>query len=134
MTNETHDRERDDELHGLLTRSGTPLVPDGMDERILAAYRRRVGLARPWWHRLLTGSVRVPLPVAVAVVTLLIVSTALALRPAPAPTAGTPAPSELIQAARRTEPPVVTRTSLAGFRPVAEVTATVFRDAGERRP
>ena len=35
----------------------------------------------PWWSRLFTASVRVPLPVAVGVLMLLIVTAALALRP-----------------------------------------------------
>jgi hypothetical protein len=129
-----HDEERDEGLHGLLAQSGAPLVPEGMDERMLAAYRRQVGLARPWWRSFLTASVRVPLPVALAVVMLLIVSTALALRPAPtAPTAGPSPSSEPVQAARHAEAPVVTGTSLAGFQPVAEVTATVVRGT-EIRP
>jgi hypothetical protein len=107
-------------------------VPDGLDDRVLAAYRREVGPAQPWWRRFLTASVRVPLPVAVGLVLLLLVTAALARRPAaPAPTAGTAAPPEPVQAVRNTEAPVVTPTSLAGFQPVAEVTATVVTDVAQ---
>ena len=125
--------ERDEELQRLLARWSASPVRDGMDSRILAAYRRQTGGAEPWWKRLLTASVRVPLPVAVGVLLLLIVTAALARRPAPpAPTAGTTAPSDPVQAVR-TEAPVVTPTSLAGFQPVAEVTATVVTDVKDTR-
>jgi hypothetical protein len=125
--------ERDEELQRLLARWSASPVPDGMDGRVLAAYRRETGGAAPWWKRLLTASVRVPLPVAVGVLLLLIVTAVLARRPAPAPTAGTAAPSEPVQAVRHPEVPVVTPTSLAGFQPVAEVTATVVTNATETR-
>jgi hypothetical protein len=125
--------ERDEELQRLLARWSASPVPDGMDDRVLAAYRRQTGGGQPWWKRLLTASVRVPLPVAVGVLLLLIVTAALARRPAPpAPTAGTTAPSDPVQAVR-TEAPVVTPTSLAGFQPVAEVTATVVTDVTDTR-
>jgi hypothetical protein len=121
--------ERDEELQRLLARWSASALPDGMDDRVLAAYRRQAGGGQPWWKRLVTASVRVPLPVAVGVLLLLIVTAALARRPAPpAPTAGTAAPSERVQAVRNAEAPVVTPTSLAGFQPVAEVTATVVTD------
>ncbi len=55
-----------------------------------------------------------------------------AARPAP-PTAGTTGPSEPVQAAQHVDPPVVTRTSLAGFEPVPEVTATVLAETKETR-
>jgi len=135
MTRDELDPERDDELHRLLDRWSAPVVPDGMDERVLAAYRRQTGGGEPWWSRLFTASVRVPLPVAVGVLMLLIVTAALALRPPVAPpTAGTTGPSEPVQAARRADMPVVSRTSLAGFQPVDEVTATVVTDKTESRP
>jgi uncharacterized membrane protein YdfJ with MMPL/SSD domain len=126
--------ERDEELQRLLSRWSASPLPDGMDDRVLAAYRRQTGGEQPWWERFFTTSVRVPLPVAVLVLLLLIVSAALARRPAPpAPTAGTAAPSEPVQAARNGEAPVVTPTSLAGFQPVVEVTATVVTDVTEAR-
>ena len=134
MTRDEQDPERDDELHRLLLRWSAPVVPEGLDDRVLAAYRRDVGAREAWWSRLFTASVRVPLPVAVGVLMLLIVTVALALRPANAPpTAGTTGPSEPVQAARYVDVPVVSRTSLAGFKPVTEVTATVVTDRSERR-
>jgi hypothetical protein len=134
MTRDERDPERDDDLHQLLARWSAPVVPEGMDERMLLAYRRQAGTGEPWWSRLFTASVRVPLPVAVGVLMLLLVTAALALRPAvPPPTAGTGGPSGPVQAARHVDVPVVSRTSLAGFQPVNEVTATVVTDPAERR-
>jgi hypothetical protein len=134
MTRDERDPERDDELHRLLERWSAPVVPDGMDERVLQAVRRQAGAGRePWWSRLFTASVRVPVPVALGVLMLLIVTAALALRPdgSPPTAAG---PSEPVRAARRGDVPVVSRTSLAGFQPVSEVTATVVTDQAETRP
>ena len=133
MTRDERDPERDDELHRLLDRWSAPVVPDGMDERVLQAFRRQAGTGRePWWSRLFTASVRVPVPVALGVLMLLIVTAALALRPvAPPPTAA--GPLEPVQAARRGDVPVVSRTSLAGFQPVTEVTATVVTERSETR-
>ena len=134
MTREVGDIERDEELGKLLARWSAPIVPDGMDERMLAAYRRQAGTAEPWWARLFTASVRIPLPVAVGLLMLFIVTAALALRPAPAPsTAGSAGPSEPVRAAQHVDSPVVTRTSLAGFEPVPEVTATVLAVPKETR-
>lgn len=133
MTRDERDPERDDELHRLLQRWSAPVAPEGMDERVLAAYRRQAG-REPWWSRLFTASVRVPVPVAVGILMLLIVTAALALRPVAAPSsAGTTGPSEPVQAARHADVPVVSRTSLAGFQPVTEVTATVVTDQVETR-
>ena len=135
MTRDEREPERDEELHRVLERWSAPAAPDGMDERVLQAFRRQAGAGRePWWSRLFTASVRVPLPVAVGVLMLLLVTAALALRPVPpAPTAGTGGPSEPVQAARRGDVPVVSRTSLAGFQPVSEVTATVVTERPETR-
>jgi hypothetical protein len=134
MTRDERDPERDDELHRLLARWSAPVVPEGMDERVLAAYRRQAGAGEPWWSRLFTASVRVPLPVAVGMLMLLLVTAALALRPStPPPTAGAGGPSDPVQAARHVDVPVVSRTSLAGFQPVSEVTATVVTDPSETR-
>ena len=128
------DADRDLELERLLARWSAPVVPEGMDERVLAAYRGQVLPAEPWWSRLFTATVHIPLPVAVGLLMLLIVTAALALRPvASPPTAGTAGPSQPVQAARQTGSPVVTRTSLAGFQPVAEVTATVVQTQEKRQ-
>jgi hypothetical protein len=118
----------DDALARLLRRWGPPALPGDLDARVLAAYRTRT---QPWWRRFLAAEVRVPLPMAALLTLLLIVSTVLALRPAPAGgSAATPATPEPVQAARRQDPPVVTRTSLAGFEPVEEMQVTVVQEAG----
>ena len=133
MTRDDVEPERDEELGRLLQRWSAPVVPLGMDERVLAAWRREIG-REPWWSRLFTASVRVPVPVAVGVLMLLLVTLALALRPVNAPpTAGTAGPTAPVQAARQADVPVVSRTSLAGFQPVTEVTATVVTDRGGTR-
>ena len=133
MTREDLDTERDEELSRLLQRWSAPVVPSGMDDRVLAAWRREVG-REPWWSRLFTASVRVPVPVAVGVLMLLLVTLALALRPVSAPpTAGTAGPAAPVQAARQADVPVVSRTNLAGFQPVSEVTATVVTDQSGTR-
>lgn len=132
MTQDERDGEqelaRDEELRRVLARWSASPLPEGIDGRMLAAYRRQTG-GQPWWQRFFTASVRVPLPVAVGVLLLLIATAALARRPASVaqPTAGT-GPSEPVQAVRNAEAPVVTGTSLAGFQPVSEVTATVVTD------
>ena len=131
MTRDELDTDRDEELSQLLRRWSAPVVPEGLDERVLAAYRRQAR-REPWWSRLFTASIRVPVPVAVGILMLLIISAALAFRPVGAPpTAGTTGPSEPVQAARHGDVPVVSRTSLAGFQPVTEVTATVVTDQQE---
>jgi hypothetical protein len=127
MTDERESR-RDAELHELLRKWEPPVVPDGMDERMLAAYRRQTGTAEPFWQRWFTSSIRVPVPVALVVTLLLIFTAALAMRPAsPPPTAVAPDAAGPVRAAQRATP-VVTGTSLTGFLPVTEVTATVVQE------
>ena len=102
-----------------------------MDDRVMAAFRKQAGTrepAVPFWQRLFTTSIPVPVPVALAVVLLLVFTVALAMRPSsPPPTAGTPSTSGPVQAARRTVP-VETGSSLAGFQPVTEITASVVEE------
>jgi hypothetical protein len=120
--------ERDERLARLLRCWGPPAVPEGLDERVLAAYRRRT---LPLWRRLLKAEVRVPLPVAAAVLLLLVLSAVFALRPAPAGgTAAAPASASSgpVQTARRPDPAVVSRTSFVGFEPVDEMQATVVTE------
>jgi hypothetical protein len=73
--------------------------------------------------------VRVPLPLAAAVLLMLRASAVLALRrPAPGGTAAQPASGAAVQSARGAEPALVTRTSLAGFRPVEEIEVSVVKE------
>ena len=126
----TDEREtmRDEKLQGLLRKWEAPVVPDGLDERVMKAYRRQAGTAEPFWRRWFTSSIRVPVPVALVVALFLIFTAALALRPeSPPPTAVTPDTSGPVRAAQRAVP-VVTGTSLAGFQPVSEVTASVVQE------
>lgn len=126
----TDEREtmRDEKLQGLLRKWEAPVVPDGMDERVMAAYRRESGTAEPFWKRWFATSIRVPVPVALVVALLLIFTAALAMRPvSPPPTAVTPDTSGPVRSAQRAVP-VVTGTSLAGFQPVTEITASVVQE------
>jgi hypothetical protein len=124
--------ERDEALSRLLTQWTPPSVPESLDERVLASYRRQVSRA-PFWRRLFTTSIRVPLPVAVAALILLLLSAAALLRN-PASRPEEPQLSRAAGGARTAsvgDQPVVTRTSLAGFQPVAEMNVTVV--AGDSR-
>ena len=134
MRPEVGDVERDEPLEKLLARWSAPQVPEAMDERVLGAYRLWAGTTAPWWRRLFTASVRVPLPVAVGILMLFVVTAALALRTAPPPaTAGAVGTSRPVQEAR-SDAPVVTETSLVGFQPVSAVTAAVMPGRQEARP
>ena len=62
MTRDERDPERGDELSRLLQRWSAPVVPDGIDERMLAAYRRQTGTGEPWWSRLFTTACACPCP------------------------------------------------------------------------
>jgi len=110
---------RDEDLRDLLRQWDAPALPDGLDERMLARYRRR---HVAWWRR--PVPVRFSLPVAASV--LLVAAGAILAgrsRPAAPETASAPAsPPAPVVAQVETAP---ARTSLAGFRPMAEVTATV---------
>ena len=122
--------QKDDALSNVLRQWEPPVVPAGLDDRVLAAYRREN--ARPagsLWRRFRTAEVRIPLPVAAMVVLLLVLSGVIALRRPPAGGTATAPPSAPVQAARATVPAVVTQTSLSGFRPVDDVQITVV---GER--
>jgi hypothetical protein len=100
---------------------------DGMDERILAAHRRAT---RPVWRRFFTASIRVPVPVAVALALAFVLAAILGLRSSRlAPGMASPTTAAPVQAAQAAEPPLVTRTSLAGFQPASEVRASVVSEA-----
>jgi hypothetical protein len=124
MTGPDEPGENDPELDRLLMRWTAPVVPEGMDERILRARRRHFGGRA--WRRFLSSSIRVPLPVAVALALIFALTAMLALRPArPLPSAAAPQGPAPAQAAQAAESPLVTGTSLAGFQPEPELRATV---------
>jgi hypothetical protein len=148
MTDDEKDNARDEGLGRLLKEWSPPPVPKALDDRVLAAYRKEFKLT-PWrrlfgrrtsaegsraqgmgnLQGLLTVSVRVPLPVLLMATVLFLFAVAYALRPTPpSPTAVAPLENQAAPLMARGEPPVVTSTSLAGFRPVSEVTATVVSE------
>jgi hypothetical protein len=117
--------ESDPTLRSVLREWSIPGISGELDSRILDDYRHTVR-REPLWRRFFSASVHVPLPVAVAVLMLLFVAGALTLR---RPTVVKTVPSGYSDAdmyhAAHSEPPVVTRTSLAGFQPVSVVNVTV---------
>ena len=133
MPDKTNETERDETLSRLLAQWTPPSVPEALDARVLASYRRRVAHA-PFWRRLLSTSIRVPLPVAVAALILLLLAAAVALRRPSANRLDEPqlaGATAATRTARTSDQPLVTRTSLAGFEPVAEMNVTVVQ--GDRK-
>ncbi len=133
MPDKTNETERDETLSRLLAQWTPPSVPEALDARVLASYRRRVAHA-PFWRRLLSTSIRVPLPVAVAALILLLLAAAVALRRPSANRLDEPqlaGATAATRTARSADQPLVTRTSLAGFEPVAEMNVTVVQ--GDRK-
>ena len=136
MTRDERDPERDEELappaRAVERPRGAGRAWTSACSPPIAARREA---AEPWWSRLFTASVRVPLPVAVGVLMLLIVTAALALRPdaGAAHRGDDRAVGARPGGAPRPTPRSSPRTSLAGFQPVTEVTATVVTDQAETR-
>ncbi len=110
---------RDEELCGLLRRWDAPALPDGLDERMLARYRQR---HVAWWRR--PVPFRFSLPIAASVF-LVAAGAILAGRSRPPASQSASAPASPVVPAPAHAEAAPARTSLAGFRPMAEVTATV---------
>ncbi|HET9314804.1 MAG TPA: hypothetical protein VFQ51_04405 [Vicinamibacteria bacterium] len=113
--------EPDDALRDVLERWEADEMPAGAQERMLARYRRA---QVPWWRRLSAAPLRIALPVAVSL--LLVVGAAvLTLRSASEreeQQGAVAAPSTVAASAP------APRSSLAGFQPMDEVTATVVTE------
>jgi hypothetical protein len=109
----------DEDLRDLLGQWDAPALPDGLDERMLARYRRR---HRPWWRR--PVSVHFSLPFAASVL-LVAAGAILAGRSRPPASEGSSTPASPLAPPPAHAAAAPARTSLAGFRPMAEVTATV---------
>jgi len=110
---------RDEDLRDLLRQWDAPALPDGLDERMLARYRRRHSA---WWRR--PVSVHFSLPFAASVL-LVAAGAILAGRSRHPASEGSSAPAAPVAPAVAHAVAAPARTSLAGFRPMAEVTATV---------
>jgi hypothetical protein len=109
---------RDEDLRDLLRQWDAPALPDGLDERMLARYR---GRHLAWWRR--PVSVHFSLPF--AAVLLGAAGAMLAGRSRHAVSEGSAAPTSSVAPAAAQAGAAPARTTLAGFRPMAEVTATV---------
>lgn len=96
------ENDNDPKLTALLRDWQAPRTPRSLDERVL-------GLRKPRWAFLITGSIQVPAPVGLAIiVVLLVMGIALLKR---RPETGSAAPS----------------VSLSDFRPVRDVNVRVIR-------
>ena len=74
--------EEERALKHLLEQWQAPAAPSALEQRVLAAYRARFDNAPvPFWKRLLTTSIRVPLPAAVSFAALLLLALWGAARP-----------------------------------------------------
>jgi hypothetical protein len=134
MPEVTNEPQRDESLSRLLEQWEPPCVPESLDERVLASYRRQVGGA-PLWRRLFSTSIRVPLPVAVATLLLLLLAAAAVFLQTPSTRPEEPQQAVIAggtRTAMSADQPVVTRTSLAGFQPVAEMNVTVVQGDSRR--
>jgi hypothetical protein len=113
--------ERDEALREVLERWEADDMPAGAQDRMLARYRRQYV---PWWRRWSAAPLRIALPVAVS---LLLVAGAALLRlrsPSQPDRVQDPVAAPSTVAASAPAP----RSSLAGFQPMDEVTATVVTE------
>jgi hypothetical protein len=110
---------RDKDLRDLLGQWDAPALPEGLDERMLARYRRR---HRAWWRR--PVSLHVSLPFAASLL-LVAAGAILAGRSRHPASEGSAASTSPVPPAAAHAAAAPARTTLAGFRPMAEVTATV---------
>lgn len=117
----------DEELTCLLRAWEAPDAPHASDARLLASFRRQTSAREPFWRRLLTASVRVPVPVAaLAVLVLLGVTATLVARPSRVS-------SETVD--RAGAPPARETTKIVEVPVVQErvVTRVVYVEKNERR-
>jgi hypothetical protein len=115
----------DPEIRRLLHLWKPPAVSPEFDERVLTSYRRQT--ETPLWRRLFTVSIPVPLPVAAVILILLLVSATLVLRNPDASAPHVPLLAKAkLTAQQLDDPPVVTRTSLAGFEPVTDMSVDII--------
>jgi hypothetical protein len=73
------DRLSESELNELLPRWQAPTAPKRLRAAVFPEH------SGPWWRRMWTASVRIPLPVAFACLLLVVFAAARLMRPAPAP-------------------------------------------------
>jgi hypothetical protein len=122
---QSHDREpeADPELARLLREWTVPALPDTLDARVQALFRRHAP-RRPLWRRFFATSIRVPLPVALAILATLLVAV-LWRSPARAPereSAESPLPTQAARQEAQSGP----TEGLAGFEPVREMKVRVL--------
>ena len=97
----------DPKLRELLNEWKLPGAPASLDARVL-------GARTPWWHFLLSGSIRLPVPVALAVVAILFVMAFALVRK----------PSQPVRPAA---------INLADFQPVHDLNVRIIRGHHDER-
>jgi len=114
--------DRDEALRELLRRWEADDMPAGSQERLLARYRREYV---PWWRRQWSSPpLRIALPVAVSLL-LVVAAAVLTWR---SPSTRSSAGGAVAPITTAVAPAPAPRSSLAGFQPLDEVTATVVTE------
>jgi hypothetical protein len=113
--------EQDSALRDVLERWEADDMSAGAQERMLARYRRAYV---PWWRRWSAAPLRIALPVAVSL--LLVAGAALLTLRSPSPREAAQGPAAAPSTVAASAP--APRSSLAGFQPMDEVTATVVTE------
>ena len=114
--------DRDEALREVLERWEADEMPAGARERMLARYRRD---HVRWWRRWSAAPLRLALPVAVSLLLAAGAALLIGRSGSRTPVVGSPAAAPTTVAATRAPAP---RSSLAGFQPMDEVTATVVTE------
>ncbi len=73
MRNENHSSPEKPELHELLKSWEVPEIPPSLNRRVLSDYRQHVNRV-PFWKKLFTSSVRIPMPLILAQAALLLIA------------------------------------------------------------
>jgi hypothetical protein len=78
MQNEKHSSSEKPDLSELLKSWEVPEVPNSLNRRVLADYRQHVNRV-PFWKKIFTSSVRIPMPLMLAQTALLLVASAFVI-------------------------------------------------------
>jgi uncharacterized membrane protein YdfJ with MMPL/SSD domain len=124
-----HQVEPDPELARLLQEWTAPALPDSLDDRVSALWRRRAA-RRPLWRRLFATSIRVPLPVALALLAVLLLNVFWHPRER-RPELDSAESAAPPRAARHETRPGLAG-GLAGFEPVREMKVKVLPESSAR--
>ena len=102
MQNEKHSSSDKPDLSELLKSWEVPEVPNSLNRRVLADYRQHVNRV-PFWKKIFTSSVRIPMPLVLAQTALLLVASAFVIssfvkqKPVAAPVVATNVETKFIE-------------------------------------